>query len=91
MMKNYLSSCILILPGCDFIGYFNNEEHDVTFELGDRKSTDAPEWLIEDYSYEYECIEDFQRETDSEELSREEFVKKWGEGYAQDWDNANQA
>ena len=28
---------------------------------------------------------------DVEELSREEFVKKWGEDYAQDWDNTKQA
>lgn len=78
-------------PGCDFIGYFNNEEYEVTFALGDRTSTDAPEWLIDDYSYEYDCIEEYQRECDVEELSREEFVKKWGEDYAQDWDNAKQA
>jgi len=76
-------------PGMAFIGYFTSAEGEETFELTNRKYSDAPEWLMDAYEYEYECIDEYERENDltEERLSREEFLEKHGEDYIHEWDN----
>ena len=75
-------------PGMDFIGYYTSAEGEMSFTLGSRSTTDAPDWLVEAYDYEYDNIDEYMRECDLDELSsREEYLAKWGEEYVHEWDN----
>jgi len=76
--------------GMDFIGYYSSAEGENSYSIGTRNNTDAPDWLVEMYENDYEWIEEMTREHDAEELSREDFVEKWTEEFANEWDDINQ-
>lgn len=79
-------------PGCDFIGYFDTDEGEYSYALGTREDTDAPDWLVEAYEYEYDAIDEYLREIDiDEQMSRDDFLAKWGEDYIDQWDSYHQA
>lgn len=78
-------------PGMAFIGFFDTDWGDNTYELGDRRTTDAPEWLVDAYECEYDNIDECLREEDlEEEMSRADFLAKWGEEFISEWDNYHQ-
>ena len=72
--------------GMGFIGYYDSDDGENTFEVGTSKSTDAPDWLVERYESEYEWIDEWSRENDRDELTREEYLEKHGEEYIHEWD-----
>ena len=75
--------------GMDFMGYFEDGE-DFSYQAGTRTTTDAPDWLVDDYSWHYDQQEEYEQEDDVDlvkkgEMTHEQFADKWGNDTYDDW------
>ena len=75
--------------GMDFMGYFEDGE-DYSYQAATRTTTDAPDWLVDDYSWHYDQQEEYEQEDDCDlvvkgEMTHDAFIKKWGVEVYNDW------
>ena len=68
--------------GMDFMGYFEDGQ-DYSYQAATRTTTDAPDWLVDDYSWHYDAQEEYEQEDDCDlvvkgEMTHDAFIKKWG-------------
>lgn len=75
--------------GMCFIGYFEDGEN-YNYDIGDRKTTDAPDWLVDDYSWHYDYIDEMEQEEDVDlvnqgKMTEDKFIEKWGMDVYNQW------
>ena len=75
--------------GMDFMGYYEDGE-DNSYQAATRTTTDAPDWLVDDYSWHYDQQEEYEQEDDAElvkqgKMTHEQFSDKWGNDTYDDW------
>lgn len=75
--------------GMDFMGYFEDGE-DNSYQAGTRTTTDAPDWLVDEFSWHYDYQDECEQEDDVElvkkgEMTHEQFADKWGNDTYDDW------
>ena len=75
--------------GMDFMGYYEDGE-DNSYQAATRTTTDAPDWLVDDYSWHYDQQEEYEQEDDAQlvikgEMTHEQFSDKWGNDTYDDW------
>jgi len=75
--------------GMDFLGYYQDGT-DNCFTAGSRDTTDAPDWLVDDYSWHYDSIEEYEQEDDTNKVVKghmtpNQFIKKWGTSVYEVW------
>ena len=68
--------------GMDFMGYFEDGQ-DYSYQAATRSTTDAPDWLVDDYSWHYDYQEENEQEDDVDmivkgEMTHDAFIIKWG-------------
>jgi len=76
--------------GMSFIGYFEDGEN-YSYDIGDRKTTGAPDWLVDDYSWHYDYIEECEQEEDVDlinqgQMTEDQFLIKWGSDVYNTWE-----
>jgi len=76
--------------GMSFIGYFEDGEN-YSYDIGDRKTTDAPDWLVDDYSWHYDYIEECEQQEDVDlvnqgQMTDDQFLIKWGPDVYNIWE-----
>ena len=75
--------------GCAFFGYFEDGE-DYCYDIATRHTTEAPEWLVDDYSWHYDYIEECEQDDDAHEvkegkMTEDQFLEKWGLEVYNNW------
>lgn len=75
--------------GCSFFGYFEDGE-DYCYDIATRTTTLAPDWLVDDYSWHYDYIEECEQDDDAEEvkegkMTEDQFLEKWGLEVFNNW------
>ena len=75
--------------GMDFMGYFEDGQ-DYSYQAGTRTTTDAPDWLVDDYSWHYDYQDECEQEDDSDqvvrgEMTHQQFIDKWGNDVYNNW------
>ena len=55
--------------GMDFMGYFEDGE-DFSYQAATRTTTEAPDWLVDDYSWHYDQQEEYEQEDDVNSLKK---------------------
>ena len=75
--------------GMCFMGYFEDGE-EYSYDIATRDTTDAPRWLVDDFSWHYDYQEEHEQEDDCDlvvkgEMTHDAFIKKWGVEVYNDW------
>mgnify|MGYP001220548407 FL=1 len=75
--------------GMDFMGYFEDGE-DNSYQAGTRTTTDAPDWLVDEFSWHYDYQDECEQESDSDlvvrgEMTHQQFIDKWGNDVYDNW------
>ena len=75
--------------GMSFMGYYEDGA-DYSYDIATRSTTDAPDWLVDDYSWHYDYQEESEQEDDvdkinSGNMTEDEFIIKWGMEIYNQW------
>ena len=75
--------------GCSFFGYFEDGE-DFCYDTATRTTTLAPDWLVDDYSWHYDYVEECEQDDDAHEvkegkMTEDQFLEKWGLEVFNNW------
>lgn len=75
--------------GMCFMGYYEDGT-DNSFDIGTRTTTEAPDWLVDEFSWHYDSQEEYEQEDDVDlvvkgEMTHEAFIEKWGKDTYNDW------
>ncbi len=80
--ENWKVFATFIEGGCAFLGYFE-DNNAYQYDCDKRDTTNAPSWLVDDYAWYYDQLDEWEQEEDVENINagtmtEDQFLVKWG-------------